>query len=92
MTIQKIEKEEISKLHFRSNEVLQNEEKRLERNQKLIKASILGNLEKGKCKIVFDSSAGCNYVETTVWAVTDKYVCLKGGVAILITSIVDVIL
>jgi len=92
MTIQKIEKEEISKLHFRSVDVLQNEEKRLERSQKLIKASILGNLEKEKCKIVFHSSAGCSYVETTIWAVTDKYVCLKGGVAILITSIIEVIL
>lgn len=91
MTFQKIEKEEIGALHFPMNDVLDNEEKKLERTQKLIKASILGNLEKEKCRILFRSDRGCNYVETTIWAVTDKYVCLKGGVAILITAIIEVV-
>lgn len=91
MNFEKIEKEEISTLHFPANDVLENEDKRVERNQKLIRASILGNLEKEKCKILFRSSKGHNYVETTIWAVTDKYVCLKGGMAILITAIIEVI-
>jgi hypothetical protein len=91
MKFQKIEKEEISALQFPSNDVLQNEERKVERSKKLIRASILGNLEKEKCKILFRSSKGHNYVETTIWAVTDKYVCLKGGVAILITAIIEVI-
>ena len=91
MNFQKVEKEEISTLHFPATDVLENNEKRLERNQKLLRASILGNLEKEKCKILFRSDKGVKYVETTIWAVTDKYVCLKGGVAILISAIIEVI-
>jgi len=91
MSFKKIEKEEIGTLHFPINDVLENDERRAERSKKLIRASILGNLEKEKCKILFRSNLGHNYVETTIWAVTDKYVCLKGGVAILITSIIEVV-
>jgi hypothetical protein len=55
-------------------------------------AVILGNIEKQKCKIVFHANEGDVFVETTVWALTDKYICLKGGVALLIASIIEVII
>ncbi len=92
MNFQEIKKEEIVNLHFNTKDVLLNNEHIKARNQKLINASILGNIEKGKCKIFFQAKEGYNYVETTIWAVTDKYVCLKGGVTLLVASIFDVIL
>ncbi len=92
MNFQKIEKEEIVNLHFLPNDVLANDASKNERNIKLSNAVILGNIEKEKCKIIFHSKEGDSYVETTIWAVTDKYICLKGGVCLLIASILDVIL
>ena len=92
MNAKKIEKEEILKLHFLPNDVLDNSAQKNDRNQKLINGAVLGNIEKEKCKIVFHAQEGDNYVETTIWAVTDKYICLKGGISLLIASIIDVIL
>lgn len=88
----KIEKEEIVNLHFLSKDVLENEVQKSDRNQKLIKGSILGNIEKEKCKIIFHAQEGDSCVETTIWAVTDKYICLKGGIYLLIASIIEVII
>ncbi len=92
MNFKKIEKQEIVNLHFHPFDVLENERSKKERDNKLLKAAILGNIEKEKCKIVFCAKEGWNCVETTVWAVTDEYVCLKGGISLLIASISEVIL
>ena len=92
MNFQKIETKEIVNLHFLPNDVLVNDASKTDRNTKLSNAAILGNIEKEKCKIMFHSKEGDNYVETTIWAVTDKYICLKGGICLLIASILDVIL
>ena len=92
MNAQKIEKEEIVNLPFQSNDVLVNEEQKSTRFQNLVRGSILGNTQKEKCKIVFESNQGKQYVETTIWAVTDKYICLKGGISLMIASIIEVII
>ena len=92
MNPKKIEKEEIVHLHFLPTDVLDNSEHRTVRNKKLVNGALLGNMEKKKCKIIFHAKEGDTYVETTIWAVTDKYICLKGGICLLITSIMDVIL
>ncbi len=92
MNVKKIEVKEIAKLHFSPKDVLENEAQKTERNNKLISGSILGNIEKQKCKIVFHAKEGDSYVEATIWALTDKYICLKGGLYLLITSVIDVIL
>jgi hypothetical protein len=92
MNISKIEKEEIVHLQFPNKDVLCNEEQKSTRFQNLIKGSILGNTHKSKCKIVFESNQGQQYVETTIWAVTDKYICLKGGISLMIASIIEVII
>jgi hypothetical protein len=92
MSPKKIEKEEIAQLHFSSAEVLHSTVQVSERDHALQNAVILGNIEKQKCKIVFHADEGDSYVETTVWAVTDKHVFLKGGLALLIASILEVII
>jgi hypothetical protein len=91
MELQRIEKEEIVNLHFLPTDVLQNKEQRVSRYKKLMNGAFLGNIEKKKCKIIFHATQGDTYVETTIWAVTDKYICLKGGVYLLIASIIDVV-
>lgn len=92
MFLNKIEKEEIAQLHFSTGEVLNDQSQICSRNHALQKAVILGNTEKQKCKIVFHANEGVSYVETTVWAVTDKYICLKGGITLMIACVIEIIL
>ena len=92
MEIQMIQKDEIAKLHFLPIDVLGSQEEQANRKEKLIKGMKLGNLEKHKCKIAFHSLEGDKSVETTIWSVTDNYVCLKGNLVLLVAAIFDVII
>jgi hypothetical protein len=56
----------------------------------LFRAMIIGNSSQGKVKIEFETQNGPHSVETTVWAATDRYVSLKGGVNIPVGSINEV--
>lgn len=91
MNTEIVEKEEIPTLNFVQQEVLPTFESRLERAGKLIKAMVLGNAYHEKCRIIFSTTSGTKAVETTIWFSSDKYICLKGGVMILVTAILDVI-
>jgi hypothetical protein len=52
---------------------------------------ILGNIDHNKVTIVFKTEDGTILqVKTTIWAVTEDYVALKGGVHIPIKAIVDI--
>lgn len=86
-----IEKENIRNLQFKNQEVLQDNNDQKRREQDLHRAMLLGNGYKGKVKIVFESLAGLNMVNTTIWATTDKNVVLKGGLLIPICCIMEVI-
>lgn len=90
MNLKRIEGEEVVKMHFLSNDVLQNETQKTERKQKLINGMILGNLERQKSHIAFHAIEGDGYIESVIFAVTDKYICLKGGITLLIASIIEV--
>ena len=80
---QVIQKEAISNMHFLSEEVLNDPSDIRRRNQDLNRAMALGNLEYGKVKIHFQDAKHTFYqVETTVWAVTEGYLCLKGHLQI----------
>lgn len=83
----KIEKELIENLRFPSNEVLQDKSLIQERTTDLERALALGNLEHSKIKIYFEDNESLKFVDTTVWAVTDKAVILKQKVAIPINRI-----
>lgn len=77
-----IEKENISALHFPADDVLtDNDEKKL-RAASMQRAILLGNNQKRKVKIIFQDDTNIKKVETTIWAVTDKSILLKGGVFI----------
>lgn len=86
-----IEKEQISQYHFPHDEVLTTDEEIKERLRMLYKAQSLGNLEKHKVSIAFETlEGGVRAVNTTVWAVLDDYVLLKCGTTVPIHAIREV--
>lgn len=86
-TYTRIEKESISTLSFKK-------ELELDQNFDLIdrlkKASVLGNIHHSKVIIYFLDDDCPKKVETTIWAVGSQFICLKGGVWIPISNIVDI--
>ena len=75
--IQIIEKEEVSALHFPSEEILTSEKERKIRATSIERAISLGNLEHHKVRIYFADDQGEKRVDTTIWAVTDSAIVLK---------------
>ncbi len=82
-----IEKESISNLSFK-NIVEFEQHPRLE--EKILNATRLGNIQKYKCEIEFYSDSGLKTVQTTIWAAGKSFICLKGGLWIPISKIVDI--
>lgn len=82
-TTQIIEKEVLTKFRFPKLEVLHNPIEIGWREKSLERALALGNLEHEKVKITFlDSYFEPFQVETTIWAVTEESICLKGNLFI----------
>jgi len=87
-TVERINKESIKDLKFTLNDVLEAPEAKKLRAADLHRALILGNLLQNKVQIVFqDKSEKLYEVDTTVWAVGDKFITLKGGVHLPINAI-----
>jgi len=82
-----IEKERIPELSFKVPVAIE-QNKDLE--SKLMEAMKLGNLHQGKVAIIFRDDEGLKRVETTIWATGAKYICLKGGMWLPVSRIVDV--
>lgn len=87
-----ISKETIPSLHFRYSEVLHSDFDKQLRQDKLYKAMILGNTDKKKVGIIFETTEGTRQVETTVWASVKDNIVLKHGIYIPICCIRDVII
>lgn len=77
-----IEKENISRLRFPLKEVLKSALEIGQRMADLHRGLLLGNIHKGKVKIIFEDSETMKQVETTIWALTDNRVILKQGAGI----------
>ena len=82
-----IEKELIPELKFK-NEYKAFQTPELKR--KLVEATRLGNSYKGKMRIEFEDDEGLKAVETTIWATGAKFICLKGGLWLPISRIIDI--
>jgi hypothetical protein len=82
-----IDKERIPELSFKTHVRI---EQHHDLETKLLDAMKLGNLHRGKVAIIFRDDESYKRVETTVWAVGAKYICLKGGMWLPISRIVDV--
>lgn len=87
-TLITIPKENISTLTFAKSDVILDPEKQQKRMADLYRSQTLGNLLQSKVKITFETADLQTYqVETTVWAVGDNFISLKGGLFIPIQSI-----
>ncbi len=89
-TAEKIEKEDLPKLHFPKEAVHLSEAHRNELDEKLHRARALGNQERGKCRILFKDDGGMKYVETTVWSFDHGSIVLKYGHVIPLNRVIDV--
>ena len=78
-TIVQIKKEEIPMIRFSTKDVLSQPLSILAREKELERALILGNKEHTKVRITFmDLNTSIFEIETTVWAITEESICLKG--------------
>lgn len=90
-SILSIDKENIPNLSFAKSEVILNPEEQKKRMADLYRSQTLGNLLQTKVKITFEAADLQIYqVETTVWAVGDTFISLKGGIFLPIKSIISV--
>lgn len=78
-----IQKEAIPRLTFQAGRTQQAEGLAAD----LAQAATLGNLYHNKVKIFFQSLQGQYVVETTIWATTSAYICLKGGITLPVQAI-----
>ena len=84
-----IEKELIYNLSFVEDKSTVNQHPEIK--QQILDATILGNSEHKKVKIVFQDDESVKQVETTIWASGQKFICLKGGKWIPIHRIIEII-
>lgn len=86
-----VPKEQLNTLKFIKNEVIPETVLQRLRKFELDRALILGNIDHNKVSITFKTEDGSLLqVKTTIWAVTEDYVALKGGVHIPIKAIVAI--
>jgi len=85
-----IEKESIEDFSFPKGDVLDTEEQKEERADRINRGMRLGNSMKRKVKIIFEDVNGKKEVETTIWGFTDKNVILKKTTIIPIRCIHEV--
>lgn len=82
-----VEKEIISSLSFRDKSQV---EQHPNLQDQIKNATRLGNGYHTKVSIVFQDDDSVKRVDTTIWAFGNKYICLKGGVWLPISRIVEV--
>ena len=82
-----VRKEDISGLKFVNINVLTDPAGKTELRSDLAKALHLGNVEHQKVKILFETSEGTMFTDTTVWNLTENLIILKGNVDVPTNSI-----
>lgn len=85
-----LEKEQVETLEFPEQEILQNENEKINRVVALKRALWLGNLERIKVKIYFADRIRKYLIETTIWGITEERIILKRGVTIPIHRVLQV--
>ena len=87
MEAQLIEKETIPSLTFHDKTTVNQHPDIM---QQIDRATILGNAHRTKVSIYFQDDTGPKKVETTIWAAGTKFICLKGGVWIPISRLIEI--
>ncbi|MBN3584284.1 hypothetical protein JYB64_17945 [Algoriphagus aestuarii] len=89
--IETIEKEHLAQLFFSKKEVLPDINSQKIRQAKLYRSQTLGNLLQTKVHLTFEAADGHIYqIYTTVWAVGNDYISLKGGLTLPVCSIIEI--
>ena len=84
----KIEKQELLKVVFKNEETMYIQEQT--REQKLYMAMLMGNHRYDNVRILFNTEDGEREILSRIWARTDKFVVLKGGMFIPIGAVSDI--
>ena len=88
-----VQKEQINSLRFFPHEVITETVRKKILQYDLNRALILGNTDHNKVTIIFKDEGGVLLqVITTIWAVTENFIVLKGGTNIPIKAIADIVL
>lgn len=91
-TSREVQKETLPQFHFLyQTDILEKSEDRVMRYLALEKGLVLGNAHHGKVTLeLITADNQLISVTTTIWALSDSHVTLKGGINIPITSIYSV--
>ena len=88
----KIEQTELLKVIFKNEDTMYIQEQVKSRDQKLYMAMLMGNNYYDNVRIQFNTEDGEREIVSRIWARTDKFVVLKGGMFIPIGAVIDIIL
>jgi hypothetical protein len=89
MEIKEIPKEQVTACTFNKRAFLP---ERPDLWKQLFTGMLLGNGHQRKVQIIFCDDEGMKKVHTTIWAVDDNVILLKGGIWIPIARIIDIII
>ena len=92
MDIPLVSKELLRNFRFINHEVLESQTEIDQRKYLLDEAMLLGNGEKQKVKMIFETTDGPIMVETTIWETSESYIELKSAIDVPICCIRAVII
>lgn len=87
-----IEQRYMLKVAFKNDTTMCIEEAAKSKNQKVYMAMLMGNHNCDNVRILFNTEDGERELSSRIWALTDKYIVLKGGMFIPIEAVIDIIL
>ena len=82
-----VEKEIIASLTFHDHTPIKHHPELINQIETAVK---LGNAHHSKVTIIFHDDLGLKRVDTTLWANGAKFICLKGGIWIPISRILEI--
>jgi hypothetical protein len=85
----KIDQQDLLKVVFKNEGTMYIEQTK-SRDQKLYMAMLMGNHYYDNVRILFNTEDGQRELVSRIWARTDKFVVLKGGMFIPINAVIDI--
>jgi hypothetical protein len=88
----KLGQDELMSVAFKNDNNFYVQEQIKMKDQKLYMAMLMGNNYYNNVRIIFNTEEGESEIVSRIWARTDKFIVLRGGVFIPINSVIDIIL
>jgi hypothetical protein len=86
----KIEQQDLLKVIFKNEKTMHIQEQLKSKDQKVYMAMLMGNHYHDNVRILFDTEDGEREIVSRIWARTDKFVVLKGGMFIPLGAVIDI--